>query len=205
MGRETQRSLRLSDFAPEQNTFREEVLQGLQDARKELPSKYFYDDAGSRLFEDICELHEYYLTRTELQIMQEKMHEMVSLLGPHCLLIEYGSGSSTKTRTLLDALQAPAGYVPIDIAKEQLMRSVAALATAYPTLDVLPVCADYTSDFIPPAHAKPVSRRVAYFPGSTIGNFDTVGKLFWFLLLSHARIRNQRASPSNDGKAGERR
>jgi dimethylhistidine N-methyltransferase len=172
MGRETQRSLRLYDFAPEQNTFREEVLQGLQDARKELPSKYFYDDAGSHLFEDICELDEYYLTRTELQIMQEKMHEMVSLLGPQCLLIEYGSGSSTKTRTLLDALQAPAGYVPIDIAKEQLMRSVAALATAYPTLDVLPVCADYTSDFLLPAPAKPVSRRVAYFPGSTIGNFD---------------------------------
>jgi dimethylhistidine N-methyltransferase len=172
MTRETQRSLRLYDFAPEQNTFREEVLQGLQDARKELPSKYFYDDAGSRLFEDICELDEYYLTRTELQIMQEQMPEMVSLLGPQCLLIEYGSGSSTKTRTLLDALQAPAGYVPIDIAKEQLMRSVTALATAYPTLDVLPVCADYTSDFTLPAPTKPVSRRVAYFPGSSIGNFD---------------------------------
>ena len=147
------------------------MLQGLQDARKELPSKYFYDDVGSQLFEQICELDEYYLTRTELGIMQERMAEIVALLGPNCLLIEYGSGSSTKIRMLLDALQDPAGYVPIDIAKEQL-RSAAALALAYPELEVLPVCADYTSDFALPLPRKPVLRRVAYFPGSTIGNFD---------------------------------
>ena len=78
------------------------MLQGLQDARKELPSKYFYDDVGSLLFEQICELDEYYPTRTELGIMQAHMHEIVALLGPHCLLIEYGSGSSTKTPLLLD-------------------------------------------------------------------------------------------------------
>lgn len=148
------------------------MLQGLQDARKELPSKYFYDDTGSQLFEQICELDEYYLTRTELGIMQEQMQEIVSLLGPHCLLIEYGSGNSTKTRMLLNALQDPAGYVPIDIAKEQLLRSVADLALTYPELEVLPVCADYTSDFELPLPGKPVVQRVAYFPGSTIGNFD---------------------------------
>jgi dimethylhistidine N-methyltransferase len=148
------------------------VLQGLQDARKELPSKYFYDEVGSQLFEQICELDEYYLTRTELGIMQERMAEIVALLGPHCLLIEYGSGSSTKTRMLLDALHDPAGYVPIDIAKEQLLRSAAALTLSYPELEVLPVCADYTSDFELPMPGKPVLRRVAYFPGSTIGNFD---------------------------------
>jgi dimethylhistidine N-methyltransferase len=163
---------RLYDFEPLQKTFRDEVLQGLQDARKELPSKYFYDDVGSQLFEHICELDEYYLTRTELSIMQEQMHEIVTLLGPNCLLIEYGSGSSTKTRILLDALQNPAGYVPIDIAKEQLLRSVASLALAYPELEVLPVCADYTSNFELPVPRKPVLQRVAYFPGSTIGNFD---------------------------------
>src|SRR5215469_9181057 len=162
----------LYDFEPQRKTFRDEVLQGLQDARKELPSKYFYDDVGSQLFEQICELDEYYLTRTELGIMQEQMQEIVALLGPHCLLIEYGSGSSTKTRMLLDALQDPAGYVPIDIAKEQLLRSVTALKLTYPALEVLPVCADYTSDFALPTPAKPVSRRIAYFPGSTIGNFD---------------------------------
>ena len=148
------------------------MLQGLQDARKELPSKYFYDDVGSQLFEQICELDEYYLTRTELAIMQAHMQEIVSLLGPHCLLIEYGSGNSTKVCMLLDALQEPAGYVPIDIAKDQLLRSAAALATAYPALEMLPVCADYTSDFALPSPAKPVSQRIAYFPGSTIGNFD---------------------------------
>lgn len=164
--------LGLYDFEPLRKTFLNEVLQGLQDARKELPSKYFYDDAGSQLFEQICELDEYYLTRTELSIMQEQMEAIVALLGPRCLLIEYGSGSSTKTRMLLDALHDPAGYVPIEIAKEQLLRSVAALSTVYPTLEVLPVCADYTSDFDLPLPGRPVQRKIAYFPGSTIGNFD---------------------------------
>jgi dimethylhistidine N-methyltransferase len=164
--------LGLYDFEPQRKTFRDEVLQGLQDGRKELPSKYFYDDVGSQLFEQICELDEYYLTRTELAIMQTHLQEIAALLGPHCLLIEYGSGSSTKVCTLLDALQEPAGYVPIDIAKEQLLRSVATLAQAYPELEVLPVCADYTSDFELPVPKNPVWRRVAYFPGSTIGNFD---------------------------------
>jgi dimethylhistidine N-methyltransferase len=164
--------LELYDFEPQRNTFRNDVLQGLQDARKELPSKYFYDDAGSLLFEQICLLDEYYPTRTELGIMQEYMPEIASLVGPDCLLIEYGSGSSTKIRMLLDALHKPAGYVAIDIAKEHLQRSAASLAAAYPTLAVFPVCADYTSDFELPSSAVPVSKRVAYFPGSTIGNFD---------------------------------
>lgn len=163
---------RLYNFEPQQKTFRDEVLQGLLDARKELPSKYFYDEVGSELFEQICELDEYYPTRTELAIMQECLPEIAELLGPHCLLIEYGSGSSTKTRLLLDALRDPAGYVPIDISKEQLLHSAADLARAYPGLEVLPVCADYTSDFDLPRPNKPVARRVAYFPGSTIGNFD---------------------------------
>jgi len=140
------------------------VLQGLQDARKELPSKYFYDDVGSQLFEQICELDEYYLTRTELGIMLERMAEIVALLGPQCLLIEYGSGSSTKTRMLLDALHDPAGYVPIDIAKEQLLRSAAALALAYPELEVLPVCADYTSGFELPVPKNPAAPNLSEVP-----------------------------------------
>lgn len=166
------RSPRLYDFEPARATFLNEILSGLQLAQKELPSKYFYDDAGSRLFEQICELDEYYPTRTELSIMRERAPEIASLLGPGCLLIEYGSGSSTKTRLLLDALRDLAGYVPIDISKGQLLCSVASLALAYPELEVLPVCADYTSEFRLPAPKRPVARRVAYFPGSTIGNFD---------------------------------
>jgi dimethylhistidine N-methyltransferase len=161
----------LYDFEPEQQLFRADVLRGLLAERKELPSKYFYDDAGSQLFEQICEQDEYYLTRTELNIMQDHAREMATLLGPNCLLIEYGSGSSTKTRLLLDALQDPAGYVPIDISKGQLLCSVAALNLSYPKLEVLPVCADYTSAFQLPMPHKPVKRKVAYFPGSTIGNF----------------------------------
>lgn len=164
--------LRLYDFEPERDTFRAEVMQGLQKARKELPSKYFYDEVGSRLFDQICELDEYYPTRTEFSIMQKHAGEMVSLLGPNCLLIEYGSGSSTKIRKLLDALPDLAAYVPIDISKEHLIRSVAPLAIAYPELEVLPVCADYTNHFELPLPKKPVSRRVIYYPGSTIGNFD---------------------------------
>ncbi len=165
-------TFRLYDYEPEQATFREEVLQSLLKMPKELPSKYFYDEFGSRLFDQICELDEYYPTRTELSIMREQMAEMVSLLGPNCMLIEYGSGNSTKTRRLLDSLQTPAAYVPIDISKKYLLHAVATLAAVYPELEVLPVCADYTSDFEIPLPARPVFRRIAYFPGSTIGNFD---------------------------------
>ncbi|HEY0754986.1 MAG TPA: L-histidine N(alpha)-methyltransferase [Ktedonobacteraceae bacterium] len=162
----------LSDFEPVRKTFRFEALAGLQDARKELPSKYFYDAIGSQLFEDICSLEEYYLTRIELGILRANVAEIASLLGPNCLLIEYGSGSSTKVRLLLDALVEPAGYVAIDIAKDQLVRSAASLSAGYPGLEVLPICADYTSDFAFPQLSKSISQRVAYFPGSTIGNFD---------------------------------
>src|SRR5258708_32447668 len=161
----------LYDFEPQRKTMRDEVLQGLQDSRKELPSKYFYDEVGSQLFEQICELDEYYLTRTELSIMQADMHEMVSLLGPHCLLLEYGSGSSTKIRMLLDALQDPTGYVPINIAKEQRLQSVTSLALAYPELEVLPVCADYTSNFKHPLPRNPLFRMLPYLLASPYANF----------------------------------
>ncbi|MFL5627974.1 MAG: L-histidine N(alpha)-methyltransferase [Ktedonobacteraceae bacterium] len=164
--------LQFYDYEPERDTFREEVLQGLQKTYKELPSKYFYDDIGSQLFDRICELDEYYLTRTELAIMQERVDEIAEMLGPHCLLVEYGSGNSTKTRKLLDALPHPAAYVPIDISKDQLIRSINALATAYPALEMLPVCADYTSDFVLPTPSTLASQTIGYFPGSTIGNFD---------------------------------
>ncbi|HLG65892.1 MAG TPA: L-histidine N(alpha)-methyltransferase [Ktedonosporobacter sp.] len=172
MRRQTKRPLQFYDFEPEKDTFLEDVLQGLQQMQKELPSKYLYDHAGSQLFERICTLSEYYPTRTELAIMQKSMHEIIEILEPSCLLIEYGSGSSKKTRMLLDSLQQPAAYVPIDISKEHLLQSAIALAIAYPQLEVLPVCADYTSSFEIPAPIKPVRRIIGYYPGSTIGNFD---------------------------------
>ncbi len=163
---------RLYDFEPVRDTFLREVLQGLQKPRKELFSKYFYDEVGSDLFEQICELDEYYPTRTELSIMRERSHEIAERLGSNCLLIEYGSGSSKKTCELLNVLETPAGYVPIDISKEQLMQSVVSLAGLYPDLEMLPVCADYTSDFEIPTPNRPVAHKIGYYPGSTIGNFD---------------------------------
>ena len=168
----SERPLQLHDFGPERARLREEVLAGLQKPQKELPCKLLYDERGSRLFGQICELEEYYPTRTEIAIMRVYSPEMMSLLGPGCLLIEYGSGGSIKTRILLDELPDPAGYVPIDISRGELARSAAALAADYPSLEVLPVCADYTEPIDLPTPSRPAARRVAYFPGSTIGNFD---------------------------------
>jgi dimethylhistidine N-methyltransferase len=161
----------LHDLAPNQAASLDEVLRGLRSPQKELPCKLFYDEVGSDLFEQITQLDEYYPTRAEARIMREAAAEIAALLGPDVLLIEYGSGSSTKTRILLDHLERPAGYVPIDISREQLQRSADKLAEAYPRLRVQPVCADYTAPFDLPAVGGQSVRRVAYYPGSTIGNF----------------------------------
>jgi dimethylhistidine N-methyltransferase len=148
-----------------------EVLAGLARPHKQLPCKYFYDERGSRLFDEICELEEYYLTRCELAILRRHAGQMAGRLGPACALIEYGSGSSLKTRLLLDRLDRPAAYVPVDISGEHLLRSARELARAYPGLEVAPVCADFTRPFtLPPLRQSP-RRRVVYFSGSTIGNF----------------------------------
>jgi L-histidine N-alpha-methyltransferase len=151
--------------------FRADVLRGLFTAEKRLPCKYFYDKVGSALFEQITELDEYYPTRTELAIMERHAAEMARLLGPRCLLIEYGSGSSVKTRRLLDQLRDPAGYVPIDVSGEHLSRSATALGEEYPDIEVLPLCADFTRPLGLPTCRKADARRVIYFPGSTLGNF----------------------------------
>jgi dimethylhistidine N-methyltransferase len=159
----------LSNVAVER--MRQDVVRGLRSPQKELPCKYFYDAVGSQLFEQITELDEYYPTRSEMRIMRAAGLDIADRLGPDCLLIEYGSGSSTKTRLLLDHLERPAGYVPLDISRELLEQSAAALAADYPRLRVVPVCADYTGPFELPAALSNAGRRVAYYPGSTIGNF----------------------------------
>jgi dimethylhistidine N-methyltransferase len=151
--------------------FRADVLRGLSAPAKELPCKYFYDEAGSALFERITELEEYYLTRTELAILRRHAAEMAGLLGERCLLVEYGSGSSSKTRLLLDRLRAPTGYVPIDVSAAHLSHSAATIAAEYPHVEVLPVCADFTRPLELPAPRVLPARRVVYFPGSTVGNF----------------------------------
>ncbi len=152
--------------------FLNDVLEGLSRDQKTLPCKYLYDAQGSRLFDAICELDEYYPTRTELAIMEAHIDDIAASLGPDCLLIEYGSGSSVKTRLLLDRVPHMAGYVPIDIACAHLHQTARSLRAAYPELSVHPVCADYTKPFAVPKCPNPVSHRVVYFPGSTIGNFD---------------------------------
>ena len=157
------------DLAPEQG-IRDEVLDGLRHTPKELPPKLFYDERGSQLFDQICELEEYYPTRTEMAIMSAHADEMAALIGPDSLLVEYGSGSSLKTRILLDHLVAPSGYVPIDISREHLLRSAERLAAAYPEIEILPVWADYTAGLTLPRPTQTMARAVAYFPGSTIGN-----------------------------------
>jgi len=151
--------------------FCSEVLLGLSRPHKTLPCKYFYDARGSALFEEICELEEYYPTRTELAILEAHAGEMAERLGRRCLLVEYGSGSSRKTRLLLDRMQEPAAYVPIDISDAALGASARALAKAYPGLEVLALCADYTQPIEVPRPARPAARRGVFFPGSTIGNF----------------------------------
>jgi dimethylhistidine N-methyltransferase len=162
---------RLSDQAPDVAATAAEVLTGLRESPKRLPCKLFYDERGSQLFEEITRLPEYYPTRAELSILETRASEMAAHLGPRCLLVEFGSGSSLKTRILLDELVEPAGYVPIDISKEHLLESAAELAAAYPTLEVLPVCADYMTEVEIPATKIAPARRTVFFPGGTIGNF----------------------------------
>ncbi len=147
-----------------------DVLEGLRSSPKRLPCKYFYDEAGSKIFDAVCNVDEYYLTRTELGIMADHAPDMADLLGEQCVLIEYGSGSSIKTRLLLDHLVNPVGYVPVDISGKHLRESARQLANLYPKIPITPVCADFTAPFETPDFRHAAKRRVVYFPGSTIGN-----------------------------------
>jgi len=151
--------------------FREDVLCGLAGPEKTLPCKYLYDERGSALFDSICELPEYYPTRTEIGILRRCAADMAAELGHNCLVIEYGSGSSLKTPLLLEQLRDPAGYVPVDISGEHLIASATALARQFPSIEVLPVWADFTADFDVPATRRAPRKRAVFFPGSTIGNF----------------------------------
>ncbi len=150
-----------------------ELIEGLKERPMRLSPVWFYDERGSALFERICELPEYYLTRTELGIMQSHVPEMARALGPHVALIEPGSGASRKTRLLLDALVRPAAYVPVDISREHLHASARNLRREFPELRVQPIVADFTRPLqLPSWPASSGRRRVIYFPGSTLGNFD---------------------------------
>jgi dimethylhistidine N-methyltransferase len=166
------KAVRFHDAGPDSSQFLDEALAGLTRSRKTLPCKYFYDDRGSQLFDRICNLPEYYPTRTEIAILQTHAQQMADCVGPKAAVVEYGSGSCIKTRLLLDRLADPAAYAPVDISREHLLRSAAGLAQDYPSIPILPVCADYMQPITLPEQCFGAERVAIYFPGSTIGNFD---------------------------------
>ncbi|HEX3673809.1 MAG TPA: L-histidine N(alpha)-methyltransferase [Rhizomicrobium sp.] len=156
---------------PADSEFALALLSGLSGQPKTAPCKYFYDREGSALFDRICELPEYYPTRTEMALLAARADEIARWIGPDALLIEYGAGALKKVGLLLDALEQPRAYVPVDISGEYLHDVTARLRAARPNLAVHPIVADFTKPFaVPPA--SPPARRIGFFPGSTIGNLD---------------------------------
>ena len=148
------------------------IIAGLRRPQKMISPKYFYDEAGSRLFEEITELPEYYVTNTELGIMETYIDEMAELIGKQASLIEFGAGSGMKTRMLLEHMLDPAVYVPVDISEEHLLDNQRSIQKDFPDIEVLPVAADFLHSFDLPSPRTMPLRNVVYFPGSTIGNFE---------------------------------
>ena len=150
----------------------DELIGGLSQPQKMISPKYFYDEIGSQLFEEITELPEYYLTDAELDIMRKHVDDMAALIGKQASLIEFGSGSSLKTRVLLEHLDELAAYVPVDISEDHLYTSAQKIRSEFPELAVHPIVADFTRPFtLPTPDTMPV-KNVVYFPGSTLGNFE---------------------------------
>jgi dimethylhistidine N-methyltransferase len=154
------------------SNFLADLVAGFSRTPRTLPCKYFYDARGAALFQKISELPEYYLTRAELQILDRYAGDIATALGPEIELIGLGTGAGTKTRILLEKLQVPTAYIPVDISEKQLKQSTMLFRKILPTLEILPVCADYLGPIHLPSPSRQAARKVVYFPGSTIGNFD---------------------------------
>ena len=163
------------DREPATSEFFSDVVAGLSSEPRTLPCKYFYDARGAALFQKICELPEYYITRTEIDILDRHRAEIAAHLGANIELIGLGTGAGTKTRILIEALEKPAVYIPVDISEKQLRQSTGLFRQIFPTLEILPVCADYLQPFDLPSPRHKAARNIVYFPGSTIGNFDPIG------------------------------
>ena len=166
------RRVHLHDLHPARDRIYDDVIAGLSSTPRTLPPKYFYDAEGARLFEQITTLEEYYPTRTELDILEQHAEGMAAASGAGVHLVEFGSGSGLKTRLLLRALRSPAAYSPVDISRTQLIRFATDVAAEFPELQVMPVCADYTQAVELPRPRVAAQRRIAFFPGSSIGNFQ---------------------------------
>lgn len=163
---------RLTDLQPTPDDMLGDVLRGLAGTPKRLPSKYFYDAAGSRLFEAITRTPEYYPTRVELALMERHGAAIARAVGPRAHVVEYGSGSGRKTRLLLDALEDPVAYTPIEISRTALLASLDRLAGEFGDVELLPVCADFTQPVPLPRPQREPARVLVFFPGSTLGNFE---------------------------------
>lgn len=178
--------LNFTTVPPTTNQQVEEILKGMRKTQKELPTRYLYDEAGSELFEQICELEEYYPTRVETGILTKNISDIAGLIKPNPVIIELGSGSSTKTRILLDRIPDITAYLPVDISRELLHQSAAALRLEYPHLNILPITADFTKRINLPTIASSGDNRVVFFPGSTIGNFHTYEVPDFLQRIGHA-------------------
>ena len=154
------------------NEFLTDVIDGLNQKPKTLKPKYFYDNRGAELFTEICKTPEYYPTRTEIEILKLNAKDIASEIGDNVALIEYGSGALEKIQILLNVLENPAGIIPVDISKDQLIEATAELQTMYPDLKIIPIPADFTKPISVPKLSPAPANRVAFFPGSTIGNFE---------------------------------
>ena len=179
--RSAQRAAPLSDFG-------RDMFEGLSRSPRSISPKFFYDVAGSQLFDRICDLPEYYPTRTEVRILTECAPEIAAQIGPNADVVEFGAGSLTKVRLLLDALHAPRRYVPIDISGEHLEAAAQRLRADYPRIAVQPVVADYTMPLVLPSLGEGLGQRVGFFPGSTLGNFSPEEALA-FLQLAQRLLR----------------
>ena len=154
------------------NDFLRDVIEGLGKNPKTLKPKYFYDNRGAQLFTEICTTPEYYPTRTEIKILNQNAEDIASQIGDNIALIEYGSGALEKIKILLNFLKEPVGLIPVDISEDQLFVSAKNLENLYPNLEILPVAADFTKPIPIPGFSHPPKKYVAFFPGSTIGNFE---------------------------------
>src|SRR4051812_12567426 len=160
------------DLEPVNADFLAEVLAGLSRRPRSLPCKFFYDERGADLFLKICELPEYYITRTETELLRRYGGEMAESIGANAELIGFGTGAGIKTRMLLENLENPIAYVPVDISKQRLTDSAIELSRAMPGLEILPVCGDYLQELQLPTPLRKPDHVAVVFPGSTIGNLE---------------------------------
>src|SRR5436190_10342542 len=158
--------------APELADFLADVIAGLSSSPRAIPCKYFYDEQDAELYQKSCELPDNYVTSTEIDILDRSRADIASQLGPNLELIGLGTGAGTKTRILIEALENPAVYIPVDISQKQLRQSTALFRKIFPDLEILPLCADYLQPVVLPSPRHKPARNVVYFPGSTIGNFE---------------------------------